>query len=39
MQRISMGLGVGEKLPPALAAWLPNMVFGFTGLVLIWRSR
>jgi lipopolysaccharide export LptBFGC system permease protein LptF len=34
-----MGLGVGGTLPPLLAAWLPNLVFGLTGLVLIWRAR
>jgi lipopolysaccharide export system permease protein len=39
MQRISMGLGVGGKLPPVLAAWLPNLVFGMTGLALLWRAR
>ena len=39
MQRIAMGLGVGGTLPPFLAAWLPNLVFGLTGLVLIWRAR
>jgi lipopolysaccharide export LptBFGC system permease protein LptF len=39
MQRIAMGLGVGGTLPPLLAAWLPNLVFGLTGLVLIWRAR
>jgi len=39
MQRIAMGLGVGGTLPPFLAAWLPNLVFGLAGLVLIWRAR
>jgi lipopolysaccharide export system permease protein len=39
MQRITMGLGVGGTLPPFLAAWLPNLVFGLAGLVLIWRAR
>jgi len=39
MQRIAMGLGVGGTLPPFLAAWLPNLVFGLAGLVLIWRTR
>lgn len=38
MQRIAMGLGVGGTLPPLLAAWLPNLVFGLTGLGLIWRA-
>jgi lipopolysaccharide export system permease protein len=39
MQRFAMGMGVGEKLPPVLAAWLPNLVFGVTGLVMICRAR
>jgi len=39
MQRIAMGLGVGGTLPPFLAAWLPNLLFGLTGLVLLWRTR
>jgi lipopolysaccharide export system permease protein len=39
MQRLSMGLGIGGKLPPVLAAWLPNLVFGLTGSVLLWRAR
>jgi lipopolysaccharide export system permease protein len=39
MQRFAMGLGIGEKLPPFLAAWLPNLVFGATGLLLLWRLR
>jgi len=32
-------MGVGGLLPPFLAAWLPNLVFGLAGLVLIWRVR
>ncbi|HXR06537.1 MAG TPA: LptF/LptG family permease, partial [Candidatus Acidoferrum sp.] len=39
MQRIAMGLGVSGNLPPVLAAWLPNLVFGLAGLALIWRAR
>jgi lipopolysaccharide export system permease protein len=39
MQRIAMGLGVGGKLTPFLAAWLPNLVFGLTGLALLWRAK
>ena len=39
LQKIGMGLGVGGKLAPFLAAWLPNMVFGLAGLVLMWRAR
>jgi lipopolysaccharide export system permease protein len=39
LQHIAMGLGVGGKLSPVLAAWLPNLVFGLTGLALLWRAR
>ncbi len=39
MQKISLGLGVGGWVPPFVAAWLPNLVFGLTGLTLIWRVR
>jgi lipopolysaccharide export system permease protein len=39
MQRIGLGMGVGGLLPPFVAAWLPNLVFGLAGLVLIWRVR
>ncbi len=39
LQRISFGLGVGGLLPPILAAWLPNMVCGGTGLLLLARVR
>jgi len=37
--RISFGLGVGGLLPPFLAAWLPNIVCGGTGLLLLARVR
>lgn len=39
LQRISFGLGVGNYLSPALAAWLPNIVCGGLGLVLLLRQR
>ena len=39
MQRFAMGLGVGGTLPPVVAAWLPNAVFGLTGLLLLWLAR
>ena len=39
MQRISFALGVGRYLPPMWAAWLPNIVCGGTGLVLLMRAR
>jgi lipopolysaccharide export system permease protein len=39
LQRISFGLGVGGYLPPILAAWLPNIVCGGIGLLLLARVR
>jgi lipopolysaccharide export system permease protein len=39
LQRISFGLGVGMYLPPVLAAWLPNILCGGMGLVLLARLR
>lgn len=39
LQRISFGLGVASLLPPVVAAWLPNAIFGAAGLVLMVRSR
>jgi lipopolysaccharide export system permease protein len=39
LQRISLGLGVAGYLTPVLAAWLPNIVSGGTGLVLLSRMR
>jgi LPS export ABC transporter permease LptG len=38
MQRLAMGMGVGGTLPPVAAAWLPNAIFGLTGMVLLWRA-
>jgi lipopolysaccharide export system permease protein len=39
LQRLSFGLGVGGYLPPVLAAWLPNLVCGATGLILLAQMR
>jgi lipopolysaccharide export system permease protein len=39
LQRISFGLGVGGYMPPILAAWLPNIICGGTGLLLLSRMR
>jgi lipopolysaccharide export system permease protein len=39
LQRLSFGMGVGGYLPPVLAAWLPNLVCGATGLVLLAQMR
>lgn len=39
LQRLSFGLGVGGYLPPIVAAWLPNVLFGGAGLILMMRVR
>ncbi len=36
---ISRALGWHHVLGPALAAWLPNIVFAALGLVLLWRAH
>lgn len=37
--RFGLALGTGERIPPWIAAWLPNLAFGATGLWLISRMR
>ncbi len=39
LQQISLAFGQSGHLPPWLAAWLPNMVFGITGAIMIMRTR
>ncbi len=39
LQSVSVALGYGGNFPPWLAAWLPNMAFGATGVALIARVR
>jgi lipopolysaccharide export system permease protein len=39
IQQISVAFGMGGHLPPWLAAWLPNMIFGAAGLILMLRVR
>ncbi|MEI9962422.1 MAG: LptF/LptG family permease [Limisphaerales bacterium] len=39
IQQISLALGAGSHLPGWLAAWLPNMIFGAAGLLLMTRVR
>jgi lipopolysaccharide export system permease protein len=39
IQKISYAFGVGGHLPGWLAAWLPNLVFGFAGLWLMARVK
>jgi lipopolysaccharide export system permease protein len=37
--KFGQSLGYNEKLPPALAAWTGNIIFGVLGLVILFRSR
>ena len=39
LQQVGLALGTGGFLPAWLAAWLPNLAFGTTGLLLITRVR
>jgi len=39
LQQLALGLGTGRHLPPLVAGWLPNGIFGLTGLVLAARTR
>ena len=39
MSSITIALGKGERVPPVLAAWLTNVVFGVVGGVLLTRAR
>ena len=39
VQQFSLAFGTGGYLPPWLAAWLPNLFFGATGLTLMARVR
>jgi len=37
--RVGQGIGYGGGLPPAIAAWLANGIFGLVGLALLARAR
>lgn len=37
--QLSQAVGAGGVVPPGLAAWLPNMVFGAAAVVLLARAR
>jgi lipopolysaccharide export system permease protein len=39
IQQVCLALGTGGYLPAWLAAWLPNLIFGAIGMVLILRVR
>jgi len=36
---LGISLGRGGAVPPLVAAWLPNLVFGTAGVASLWRSR
>jgi len=36
---LGFSLGRGGALPPLVAAWLPNLVFGVAGVTSLWRLR
>lgn len=36
---LGKSLGMGGLIPPALAGWSQNMVFGLIGIYLIWREE
>ena len=37
--RISQSLGYNEVLSPLMAAWLPNLIFGLTGVVFVIKAE
>ena len=39
IQQVGLALGSGGHVPAWLAAWLPNLIFGATGLILTARVR
>ncbi len=39
LTRLSLQLGHGGRVPPVMAAWLPNAIFGTIGAILLWRAR
>jgi lipopolysaccharide export system permease protein len=39
LQKICLGLGTADILPPALSAWLPNLLFGVTALIMTLKVR
>ena len=36
---LGKALGMGGLVPPALAGWSQNLVFGIAGIVLLWREE
>ena len=36
--QLSEAIGAGGLLPPTVAAWMPNMLFGVAGLIMLQRA-
>jgi lipopolysaccharide export LptBFGC system permease protein LptF len=39
VQQVAFAVGQGGHVPPWLAAWLPNLIFGAAGIILMTRVR
>lgn len=39
LQKVCFSLGTADILSPALSAWLPNLVFGIAGIIMIMKVR
>jgi len=39
MFQLSKAVGAGGVLPPTLAAWVPNLLFGAAGVWLVGKVR
>jgi lipopolysaccharide export system permease protein len=39
MKDLTLALGSSGRVTPWLAAWIPNLFFAITGIVLMWRVR
>ena len=37
--QLTKAIGSGGAIPPTLAAWIPNALFGVLGIVLLARAR
>jgi lipopolysaccharide export system permease protein len=37
--QVGMFLGKREMIPPPLGAWLPNLLFLWAGVIMVWRAR
>jgi lipopolysaccharide export system permease protein len=35
--RLGLALGTGAYIPPAVAAWTPNILFGGSGILMAWK--